>query len=162
MILITFFCISELFTTWDEIDWKFGVHSQTEKVPFMGLFLLLWKPEKINILWLKRCKWYYILWFMSLWHLDKSIFPGGFLSLNVYPKFSVEFWWVKRRCSYHPFHAVYSPINHPETPSKNLYFRENFGSKFVGDDNLIFHAVCRVTDENEERGKKLSFRDSLG
>lgn len=67
---------------------------------------------------------------------------------NVYPKFSVDFSWVNWWCSYHPFHAVYSPINHPITPSKNLYFRGNFGSKLVGDDNLIFHAVCRVTDEN--------------
>ena len=81
---------------------------------------------------------------------------------NVYPKFSVEFSWVKRWCSYHPSNAIYSPINHPEIPSKNLYFRENFGSKFVGDDNLIFHAVCRVTDENEGRREKLSFRESFG
>ena len=109
---------------------------------------MLWKSVKINILWLKRDKWYYILWFMSLWHLDKSIFPGGFLSLNVYPKFSVAFSWVKRRCSYHLTFAIYCPINHPFTPSKNLYFCENFGSKFVCDDNLIFHAVYRITDEN--------------
>ena len=81
---------------------------------------------------------------------------------NVYPKFSVAFSWAKQRCSYHLTFAIYCPINHPFTPSKNLYFRENFGSKFVGDDNLIFHAVCRITDDNEERGKKLSFRDSLG
>ena len=139
-----------------------GYTSKTVKVPFMGLFLLLWKSVKINILWLKRDKWYYILWFMSLWHLDKSIFPGGFLSLNVYPKFSVAFSWVKRRCSYHLTFAIYCPINHPFTPSKNLYFRENFGSKLVGDDNLIFHAVCRVTDENEGWVKKLSFWESLG
>ena len=125
-----------------------GYTSKTVKVHFMGLFLLLWKSVKINILWPKMDWWYYMLWFMSFWHLDKSIFPGGFLSLNVYPKFSVEFSWVKRRCSYHRFYANYSPINHPFAPSKNLYFRENFGSKFVGDDNLIFHAVYRITDEN--------------
>ena len=139
-----------------------GYTLKLKKVPFMGLFLLLWKLAKINILCLKMGELCYILWFMSLWHLDKSIFPGGFLLLNVYPKFSVEFWWVKRRCSYHPFHAVYCPINHPFTPSKNLYFCENFGSKFIGDDNLIFHAVYRITVENEGWAKKLSFRESLG
>ena len=139
-----------------------GYTSKTVKAPFMGLFLLLWRSAKINILWLKGGKRYYILWLMSLWHLDKSIFPGGFLSLNVYPKFSVEFWWVKRRCSYHLTFAIYCPINHPFTPSKNLYFCENFGSKFIGDDNLIFHAVYRITDENEGRRKKLFFRERLG
>ncbi len=78
---------------------------------------------------------------------------------NVYPKFSVEFWWVKRRCSYHPSNAIYSPINHSFTPSKNLYFRENLGSKFVGDDNLIFHAVYRITGKN---GKNYLFGRVLG
>lgn len=68
---------------------------------------------------------------------------------NVYPKFSVEFSWVKRRCSYHPSNANYSPINHPKIPSENLYFRKNLGSKLVGADNLIFHAVYTITDENE-------------
>lgn len=67
-------------------------------------------------------------------------------------------WW----CSYHLTFAIYCPINHPFTPSINLYFCENFGSKFIGDDNLIFHAVYRITVENEGQGKKLSFRDSLG
>ena len=43
---------------------------------------------------------------------------------NVYPKFSVAFLWVKRRCSYHPANANYNPINHSGTHSKNLYFRK--------------------------------------
>lgn len=85
---------------------------------------------------------------MSILRVDAAIINPKTVKPNVYPKFSVEFSWVKRRCSYHQSYAIYSPINHPFTPSKNLYFRENFGSKFVGTDNLIFHAVCRVTDEN--------------
>ena len=87
-----------------------GYTSKTVKVPFMGLFLLLWKSAKINILWLKREKWYYILWFMSLWHLDKSIFPGGFLSLNVYLKLSVAAWWSTVAYKTHAKYPCCEPV----------------------------------------------------
>ena len=74
----------------------------------------------------------------------KGIIPVSYTHLDVYKR------------------QIYSPINHPFTPSKNLYFCENFGSKFIGDDNLIFHAVYRITEENEGQGKKLSFGESFG
>ena len=121
--------------------------------PWWKVWTRCFFAQTLSIVFLMICRYYLVknhvcffdtlvLWLLAV--LRENCFIKG----NVYPKFSVEFWWVKRRCSYHPSNAIYSPINHSFTPSKNLYFRENLGSKFVGDDNLIFHAVYRVTDEN--------------